>query len=68
MATKSKKSTRKAAPKKSSAPRVKSVSECSPRECIRENKMLKMHVTVITVLSIVVGILVLALIMAIKDN
>jgi len=68
MATKSTKKTAKKTAKRSAAPRTKSVSECSPRECIRENKMLKMHVTAITVLSIVVGILVLALVLTYKNS
>ena len=65
MATKTKKTTKKTvcAPAKRRA-----ASECTPRECIRENRLLKMHVTVITVLSIVVCLLVAALVLVIIGN
>ena len=67
MATKAKKKTSK--PVKSSAStRKKSVSECSPRECIRENRELKLHITIITILSVVVCLLVAVLVLVIiKD-
>ena len=67
MATKkTAKKTKKAAPK--AAPvRYKSISECTPRECIRENKLLRMHVTIITVLSVAVCLLVIALVLFIKQ-
>ena len=65
MATKSKKATKKAAPKKT-ASKQRTISDYTVRECIRENKMLKMHVTIITILSIAVCALVFALV--IKDK
>jgi hypothetical protein len=68
MATK--KSTKKTTAKRKTAPKQashKSVSECTVRECIRENAVLKMHVTIITILSAVVCLLVLALVLAIKS-
>jgi hypothetical protein len=42
----------------------KSVSECTPRECIRGNRELRLHITVITILSVVVCMLVAALLLA----
>ena len=61
MATKAKKKTvRKAVTKPATR---KAASECSPRECIRENRELKMHITIITVLSVLVCVLVAALVL-----
>jgi len=69
MATKktvSKKTTKKATAK---APvrANKNVQDMTPRECIQANKLLKMHVTIITVLSVAVCALVVALVLAIKN-
>ena len=44
----------------------KPASECTMRECIRENKVLRMHITIITVLSVAVCLLVIALILFVK--
>jgi hypothetical protein len=68
MATKktTKKSTKKSAAK-APAKINKSVQDMTPRECIQANKLLKMHVTIITVLSIAVCALVVALVLTIKS-
>ena len=63
MATKTKKKTTRKAAKTSAPVRRKSVSECTPRECIRENSDLKLHITIITVLSVIVCVLVAALVL-----
>ena len=63
MATKAKKKIAKKAMHKTAAPaKRKFASECTPRECVRENKDLKFHIAVITVLSIIVCVLVAALV------
>ena len=62
MATKTKKKTARKTVSRASAPH-KSVSDCTPRECIRENRYLKLHITVITVLSVIVCVLVTALVL-----
>ena len=61
MATKAKKKIVKKVAAKP-APR-KTAGECTPRECIRENRELKMHITIITVLSVLVCVLVAALVL-----
>lgn len=45
----------------------KPVGECTMKECIQANKMLKMHIMIITVLSVAVCALVIALVLALKD-
>ena len=68
MATKkSTKKTTKKAPAKAPVKHSKSVSECTMKECIQMNKVLKLHVTIITILSLVVCALVAALVLALKD-
>ncbi len=69
MATKTKKKTvRKAAHKAVAPAKRKFASECTPRECVRENKDLKFHIAVITVLSVIVCVLVAALVVVtLKD-
>ena len=66
MATKTRKKTTKRTVSNASPTRHKSVSDCTVRECIQENKVLKMHVTIITVLSVAVCLLVIALILAVR--
>lgn len=67
MATKTKKKGTKTS--KVAAPvKHKCVSECTPRECIRGNKELRLHITVITILSVVVCMLVAALLLALTRN
>ena len=66
MATKSKKRTVKKAAHKTVAPaKRKFASECTPRECVRENRELKIHLAVITVLSVMVCVLVAALVIVV---
>ena len=66
MATKTKKkAVKKAAPV---AAKRRPACECTPRECIRENSVLKMHVTVITILSVVVCMLVAVLVLVALKN
>ena len=68
MATKktTKKTTTKAAAKATKAP-VNKNRGMTVKECIAQSQMLKMHMTVIAVLSIIVCLLVLALVLALKD-
>lgn len=63
MATKktTKKTTKKAAP-------VATRREMSVKECVSQSSVLKMHMTVITVLACVVCALVVALVLALKDR
>ena len=64
MATKktTKKTTKKAAPVKAAA------RDLSVRDCVSQSSVLKLHMTVITVLSCVVCALVVALLLALKDH
>ncbi|MBQ3294502.1 hypothetical protein IJG98_02125 [Candidatus Saccharibacteria bacterium] len=64
MATK--KSTKKTTTKVAKAPATRGRG-MSVKECMAQSQILKMHMTVITVLSCVVCALVVALVLALKD-
>lgn len=63
MANKTKKRGVKTTSRASAQVKHKPVNECTPRECIRGNRELRLHITVITILSVVVCMLVAALLL-----
>ncbi len=65
MATK--KSTKKTTTKVAKAAPARKSRGMSVKECMAQSQILKMHMTVITVLSCVVCALVVALVLALKD-
>ena len=64
MATKKSTAKKKSTPRKASAKKERGLTV---KECLAQSQVLKMHLTIITILSCVVCALVVALVLALKD-